>query len=312
MKEKVIVIGTRGSALALWQSNLVAAEIRSHSGGEVRLEIIKTTGDKLLDAPLAKIGDRGLFVKEIELALLEGRVDLAVHSMKDLPTMIPAGLVIAGVLPREDPRDAFISPRLRGIEEIGPRTVIATSSLRRKAQILHLKPGITVVDIRGNVETRVRKIQEGLADASIMALAGLKRMGLTAYATEILSPATMLPAVGQGCIAIETRDESGHILEIAEKICNTNDFITVRAERALMKRLEGGCQVPIGALAVVEGSEILLEAVVASVDGSLLIRDSHRGPLGYPERVGEEAAENLITRGADRILEEIRRNNVAP
>lgn len=309
MKKKTLVIGTRGSALALWQADLVSQKLLEHFDGEVRLEVIKTTADMINDVPLSRIGEVGLFVKEIETALLEGRIDIAVHSMKDMPTLIPAGLHIAGVLQREDPRDAFISHKYKSIRQIDSSTIIATSSLRRKAQVMHLCPQVKVVDIRGNVDTRIKKLQDGYADASIMALAGLKRMGFTDHVAEILDTELMLPAAGQGCIAIEARLEDKWIKEVADKITSRIDFISVRAERELMRRLEGGCQVPIGALAVVHDDEISLEAMVASLDGSILLREAQRGSIAEPEELGKKTAECLIKKGAREILAGIRKKN---
>lgn len=307
MSKKILKIGTRGSKLALWQANLVSSELSRHFDGEITLEVIKTTGDKILDSPLSEIGDKGLFVKEIEKALLEGKVDLAVHSLKDLPTELPSGLMLAGVLKREDPRDAFISLKFGSFMEMPDRAVIATSSLRRRAQILHHKPGMRVVDIRGNVDTRVRKLEEGFADASIMAVAGLKRMGLASRVTEVLSTDIMLPAVGQGCIAIETRSDDKMVTGIVKALDFEEDHKAVRAERALMRFLEGGCQVPLGALAHVEGDTIILDAMVASPDGSALLRDSLSGAGSDPEALGIRMGESLIGRGADSILEKLRK-----
>ena len=309
MRSNTIIIGTRGSRLALRQADMVSSEISRHFSGEIKIETIKTTGDRILDSPLSRIGQSGIFVREIELALQEGRIDLAVHSLKDMPSELPQGLMIAGVLKREDPRDAFISLTHPTLEELTKDAVVATSSLRRRAQIMHLRPGITVVDIRGNVDTRIRKLQEGLADASVMALAGLRRMGMESHISEILSPDVMLPAAGQGCIAIETRSGDGAIVEMVRKISHERDFAAVTAERALMRKLEGGCQVPIGVLAEVSGDEITLRAMVASLDGETLLRETRKGALESPGELGTRTAEELIGKGADRILQEIREKN---
>lgn len=310
MKNNKLIIATRGSKLALWQANFISSELSKYFDGDIELNIIKTTGDKILDSPLSKIGDKGLFVKEIETALLNEEADLAVHSMKDMPTEVPDGLILAGASKREDPRDAFISVKYKNISEVPAKGVIATSSLRRRAQVLYNRPDLTTVDVRGNVDTRVRKLEEGLADGLVMATAGLKRMGLGSYITEIIEPELMLPAVGQGCVAIETREDDSFIRELVGKISYEEDFTAVKAERALMKRLEGGCQIPVGALAKVDGDNINIEAMVASLDGSRLIREKLSGPVSQTEELGVKLAEILISKGADKILQEIREDNV--
>lgn len=310
LKNNILTIGTRGSKLALWQANFISSEIKKHFQGEVVLKIIKTTGDKILDSPLAKIGDKGLFVKEIESALLEEEVDLAVHSMKDMPTEVPEGLMLTGASKRENPRDAFISTKYNTLSEVSENGIIATSSLRRKAQVLYARPDLTIVDIRGNVDTRVRKLQEGAADGLIMAVAGLKRLGLEGNIKEIISTETMLPAVGQGCVAIEAREDDTEVNEIIGYISCKEDFTAVKSERALMKRLEGGCQIPVGALATINGDSLRLEAMVASIDGKRLIRDELAGSIDNPEELGVKLADILIEKGAGEILDEIREGNV--
>lgn len=310
MKNNKLIIGTRGSKLALWQANFILNEILPLFSGRIELRVIKTKGDKILDSPLAKIGDKGLFVKEIENKLLSGDIDLAVHSMKDMPTDVPEGLILAGASKREDPRDAFISLKYGSLKKVEEGGVIATSSLRRKAQILYSRPDIKIVDIRGNVDTRVRKLKEGAADGLVMAVAGLVRMGLNDSIRQIIDPEVILPAVGQGCIAIETRKDDKEVRDIISKITSKDDFKCIKAERALMKRLEGGCQVPIGALATIEDAELKLEAMVASLDGSELIREEKSGNIKSPEKLGIETAEELLKQGADKILEEIRGDNV--
>lgn len=303
-----IVIGTRGSRLALWQANFVAEAIKSKNRGYgVSLKKIKTTGDKILDSPLAKIGDKGLFVKEIEHVLARGEVDLAVHSMKDLPTDIPADLTIAAVTKREDPFDALISREGTRLKDLRPGAVIGTSSLRRRAQLLAYRPDLTFVDLRGNVDTRVRKMYEQNLDAIILSGVGLIRLGWGDRITERISYDVMVPGVGQGAIAIEARRDDQEILELASLLNDSTTERAVLAERALLRRLEGGCQVPLGALAVIEDHKLVLEAAVASVDGSELIRDSMEGEPEQPEELGIRLAERLLEQGADKILEEIRK-----
>ena len=299
---KKLIIGTRGSPLALRQAQLVSSEIAAYFDGPIELKVIKTTGDAILDAPLAGIGTKGLFVREIERALLEGSIDLAVHSMKDMPAEIPGGLMLSGTLKREDPRDAFVSLKYRSLEELDESAVIATCSLRRKAQLLHYRPGVTVTDIRGNVETRIRKLQGGIADGLIMAAAGLNRMGLSSRITEILHTDIMLPAAGQGALAIETREKDPAIISLVDRISCPDDFAAARAERALMKALNGGCHVPIGALAHLSGDAITLAAIVLSPDGAVVCRDALKGSRGNPEELGNAMARQLIQKGAGKIL----------
>lgn len=303
-----IVIGTRGSRLALWQANFVAEAISSKNPSySVSLRKIKTTGDKILDSPLAKIGERGLFVKEIEHALSRGEVDLAVHSMKDVPTEIPTELTIAAMTEREDPFDALISREGNHLNDLPNGAVIGTSSLRRRAQLLAHRPDLNFVDLRGNVDTRVRKMYEQNLDAIILSGVGLIRLGWGERITERISYDVMLPGVGQGVIAIEVRKDDQDMLELVRLL---NDSITessVLAERALLRRLEGGCQVPLGALGVIEDNKLVLEAAVASVDGSKLIRDSMEDEPEQPEELGIRLAERLLEQGADKILEEIRK-----
>lgn len=306
MKKTRLIIGSRGSRLALLQAELVMSEIAQHFDGEIEIRAIKTTGDTIQDVPLSKIGSKGLFVKEIESALLKGEVDLAVHSMKDMPAELPEGLTLAGTLKREDPRDAFISLKYRAISELDASAVIATGSLRRKSQMLHLVPGLTVVGMRGNVDTRLRKLEEGAADGLIMAAAGLIRMKMSHYITEFLNYDVMLPAVGQGCIAVEARDDNDEVRELIDRISWRDDFLAVKAERALMRKLEGGCQIPVAALAEVHGDIIVMDAMVSNPEGTVVIRDRSSASLDNPENLGTVLAEMLIKQGADKILREIK------
>ena len=309
MNDKKIIIGTRGSKLAIWQANFVSEQIKKICGIESELKIIKTKGDKILDSPLSKIGDKGLFVKEIENSLLAGEIDVAVHSLKDMPTVLPESLAIIAVSKREDPRDVFISKKYENISAIKGKAVIATSSLRRRAQILNFNENISTVDIRGNVETRIKKINEGMADGLIMAFAGIKRLGMEEIIKEVIDINIILPAVGQGCIAIEANKENKDVSCIINKINNKRDFIVTRAERALMRKLEGGCQIPIGALAEIKDDILYIEAIVASLDGKKLIREKYRGDITQPDKTGEEIADILISKGADIILDSIREGN---
>ena len=267
-EQRPLRIGTRGSALALWQAEWVKSQLLS---GErelvVELVIIKTTGDKILDVPLAKVGGKGLFVKEIEEALLQGRADLAVHSVKDMPAELPEGLHLAAMPRREDPRDALISKNGAGLDKLPHRARVGTSSLRRAAQLLHLRPDLRIETLRGNVDTRLRKLESEGLDAIVLAAAGLKRMELSQVISEYLEPERILPAVGQGALGIETRIADLSTNEIVASLIHQQTVTTVRAERAFLKRLEGGCQVPIGAYATMEGETLILTGMVADLKG---------------------------------------------
>ncbi len=302
-----LVIGSRGSVLALWQANLIAKLLKEiFPSLTVNIKKIKTTGDKILDSPLARIGGKGLFVKEIEVALEKREIDLAVHSMKDVPTEIPKGLTIASVIKREDARDVVISANSVHLKDLPQGAVIGTSSLRRKAQLLNFRPDFKIVDVRGNLDTRLKKMAEGQFEAMVLAAAGLKRMGWLDRATEILPLEIMLPAVGQGTIAVETRDDDKEILELVSQIDDKETRLAVFAERSLMKRLEGGCQVPIGALGQVSDNSLILRAMVASLNGEKLIRGEIRGESEKAEELGISLAEDLLKKGADKILKEVR------
>ncbi|MGH7274192.1 MAG: hydroxymethylbilane synthase [Nitrospiria bacterium] len=299
-------IGTRGSKLALEQAEWVKARLESrYSNLEVTLKKIKTAGDMILDVPLAQVGGKGLFVKEIEEALLRKEIDLAVHSMKDVPTFLPPDLHLGTVTEREDPRDVLISRGGQSLMELRKGARIGTSSLRRQAQLLHFRQDFEMVPLRGNLDTRVRKLaQEGL-DGIILAAAGLKRMGWLDRITEYIPFEVSLPAVGQGALGIECR--------AADEATNRRvDFLKhevtrrcVHAERAFLRRLEGGCQVPIAALGQIENKRLRLEGLVSSVDGRRLIRDSLEGPVGEVEQIGVQLAELLLSKGAEAILKEI-------
>jgi len=292
----VIVIGSRGSQLALWQARHIAARLEAW-GEQIRIEIIKTTGDNITDVPLAQVGGKGLFTKEIEEALLAGAIDVAVHSLKDMPAALPAGLTLAAFPEREDPRDALVGCTLA---ELRPGVRVGTSSLRRAAQLHALGLGLAIETLRGNVDTRLRKLDEGQYDAIVLAAAGLRRLGWENRITELLEPAVMCPAPGQGALAIETREDGGAALEIARKLDHPETRAVVTAERALLALLEGGCQVPIGAYAHLEGSSIHLRAIVASPDGQRVVRDSLCGEDAVA--LGQKLGRRLLAAGAREIL----------
>lgn len=304
---KEIIIASRGSQLALTQSNTVAGWLRDLEPGlEVRIEIFSTAGDRILDTPLSRLGAKGIFTKELEAAMLDGRADLAVHSLKDLPTKLPEGLVLAAVPPREDPRDALICARHPSLQALPKGSRIGTSSLRRTAQLRALRPDLEVVDLRGNIDTRIRKILEGDLDAGILACAGLHRMGRADVIREVLGPDIMVSAVGQGALGIEAREHDSELLELLERLGDPGAEAETRAERTLLAILEGGCQVPIGALARVDGPRLSLTACVASLDGTTLLKTQGEGDAGNPEELGRRAAEDLIRQGAGEIIAVIR------
>jgi hydroxymethylbilane synthase len=294
----MFVIASRGSQLALWQANWVQAQLKA-LGHESRIEIIKTTGDKITDVPLAKVGTKGLFTKEIEEALLDGRADLAVHSLKDLPTELPEGLTLAAIPSREDPRDALVGKKLADL----PRGAkVGTSSLRRSAQLRSLRPDLQIESVRGNVDTRLRKLDEGQYDTILLAAAGLKRLGWANRIAEILGPDQMCPAVGQGALAIETRPESEAFFACGALDDSATHWAVV-AERAVLGALGGGCQVPIGAYARVERGRLRLMGLVAAPDGSEIIRAQSEGAMGDALKLGQAMGTDLLERGARRILE---------
>jgi hydroxymethylbilane synthase len=305
-----ITIGTRGSRLALWQAEWVRAQIEHRfPGAEVALAIIKTQGDKILDVPLAQVGGKGLFVKEIESALLDGRVDVAVHSMKDMPAEIPDGLEIGAVPEREIATDVLISRGGLPLREIAPGGVIGTSSLRRAAQIRHLRGDLEVVPLRGNVETRIAKLDAGDLAGIVLAAAGLKRLGLAARASEHLPPDVMLPAVGQGALCIEIRRYDPRIGPVVAALDHRDSRLAVTGERAFLRRLQGGCQVPIAGHARIVGPRLTLAGLVAGVGGTPLIAERLSGPAETAETIGMALAEILLGRGADAILQPF---NTAP
>ena len=299
-------IGSRGSQLALWQANHISALLRARDH-EVEIEIIHTTGDKITDVALAKVGTKGMFTKEIEEALAAGRVDLAVHSLKDLPTELPEGFEIAAITQREDPRDAFCSRHCSKIEDLPLRARIGTSSLRRQAQLKAIRPDLDIHPLRGNVDTRLRKLEHGEYDAIILASAGLKRLGKTELVKQIIPAEIMCPAAGQGALGIEIREGDAATRELLAFLDDPAARAATTCERALLNRLGGGCQVPIGAFAEVHentgNGKLHLESIVADPDGSKLLRDSRDGD--DPEKLGNAAGASLLARGGDAILEAV-------
>jgi len=311
MKTNKVKIGTRGSQLAIHQTNLVAAYVHSsHPHIEVEIQTIKTTGDKILDSPLSKIGDKGLFTKEIEKAILENEIDCAVHSLKDLPTEIPAGLRITAFGVREDVRDALIAQDCMKLLELPKGSTVATGSLRRRSQLLHLRSDLNLVDIRGNLNTRLRKLEEEGYAAMVLAYAGVKRLGMQDKVTEILAPEKMLPAVGQGIIAVEARDDDEEIKHMLRGFNDADSENAALAERAFLRVLEGGCQVPIGVYTSFEQKKIV--GMIASLDGENMIKDSVEFDNAAPEHSGTFLAERLLALGGDKILGEIRSDFQSP
>jgi hydroxymethylbilane synthase len=338
MRNKII-IGTRGSKLALWQAEWIKSELQKlnpHLG--IELNKIKTTGDKILDVPLAKVGGKGLFVKEIEEALLRNEADIAVHSMKDVPTDFPEGLHIAVITKREDPRDAFITSAtvrqcdsatktktdiIRSFKDLPKGATIGTSSLRRSCQLLSIMPDLKIEQLRGNLDTRLRKLDEGQFDAIILAAAGVKRLGWTERITEILEPEISLPAIGQGAVGIECRINDGFINNLIASLNHHETAICVRAERAFLKKLEGGCQVPVAAYARIEQKSevrsqksevklLIMDGLVGSISGDRIIKGHIEGKIEDAENLGIKLAEELLSKGAKEILDEVYGRNIPP
>ncbi|BBB90255.1 MAG TPA: hydroxymethylbilane synthase [Methylomusa anaerophila] len=308
MTKKKLVIGTRGSKLALWQARHVADCLRECCP-EVVIELknMVTTGDKILDVPLAKIGGKGLFTKELENAMLSGGIDLAVHSLKDMPTELPAGLILAAITERVDPGDALISPRYKTLANLPAGARVGTSSLRRKAQLLKKRPDLTIIDLRGNLDTRLRKLTTENLDAIVLAVAGLNRLGWSEQITEILSMDDCLPAVGQGALAIEARKDDQETMAMLEFLNHPPTRLAVAAERAFLKEVEGGCQVPIGVYGIVlpSGNEVRLKAVILSLDGKEGVADSITGPSREAAALGCTLARRMLAAGGREILDKL-------
>ena len=304
--KKTIKIGTRSSKLALWQANWVKSALTAgHPPISVELVPIKTKGDKILDVPLAKVGGKGLFVKEIEEALLSGHIDLAVHSMKDMPAEIPKGLCIGAIPRRETPQDVLISKKKLLLSQLGANARIGTSSLRRTAQLLHARPDLVITPLRGNLDTRLKKLDGGDLDAIILAAAGVKRLGLEHRITEYLDETVMLPAVGQGALCIEIRENDSEVESIISLIDHHETRTVVMGERAFLNRLEGGCQVPIAAYGKIEKNKFTLCGLVATVDGTTVIKETLSGQKDSSESIGVKLADRLIEMGAKTIMENI-------
>ncbi len=295
----MLTIGSRGSQLALWQANHIRAQLEA-LGETCEIQIIKTTGDKITDVPLAKVGTKGLFTKEIEEALLDGRVDLAVHSLKDLPTELPQGLTLAAIPAREDPHDALVGSRL---DQLPRGAKVGTSSLRRVAQLRAARPDLVIESVRGNLDTRLRKLSEGQYDALVLAAAGLKRLGWEHRIAELLPYQVMCPAVGQGALAIETRDDGGHAATVCSRLDDAATRYAVTAERAVLAELGGGCQVPLGAHAAVSEGSLAIVAIVGMPDGTKVIRRESSGAVSDAEHIGRELGRELLDSGAREVLE---------
>jgi hydroxymethylbilane synthase len=306
-----LTIGTRGSKLALWQAEYIRARIEGATGLEVCIKIIKTTGDKVLDVPLAKVGGKGLFTKEIEVDLASCEVDLAVHSMKDVPTELPKGLVIAAMPERVDPRDAIVSGGGYTLDTLPRGASVGTSSLRRVAQVRALRPDVRIVDVRGNLDTRMRKAETGELDAVILAAAGITRMGWAERITHYIPTSEMVSAVGQGAIGVEIREDDELMQGVCAELADARTMTCVRSERVVMRTLEGGCQVPIGAYAHFEGDRLVMDAIVGAVDGSVVLRDRLEGDPSDPDALGRAMVDRLLALGAADVLAEVRDVSVA-
>jgi hydroxymethylbilane synthase len=301
-----LILGTRGSKLALHQSEWFQSRIHAVMPDvQVTLRKIQTSGDKIVDVPLAKIGGKGLFVKEIEEALLAGEIDLAVHSMKDVPAQLPKGLEILCVPPREDARDALISRDGRSFKDLPQGATIGTASLRRQAQLLNARPDLRIVMLRGNLDTRLRKLKEGQFDAIVLAAAGLHRLAWAHEITEYLDPSVSLPAIGQGALGIEGRSDDQFVRSVLDRLNDRATATTVTAERAFLARLEGGCQVPIAAYATLSDGQVMLDGLVAGVDGKTVLRDRIQGSSQDTHALGVQLAGRLLARGGDKILRDI-------
>ncbi len=300
---KTIIIGTRSSKLALWQADYIARRLREkHPSLIVEEKRMTTQGDRILDAPLAKIGGKGLFTKELETAMLAGEIDIAVHSLKDMPTEVPEGLVITAITERYDPGDAVASPRYQTLAALPRGAKVGTSSLRRRAQLLAARPDLTLFDLRGNVNTRLEKLDAGEYDAIILAAAGLKRLGFGDRITEVLPRALCLPAVGQGALAIEARRDDHEVRKLVDFLRDEAMTDCAAAERAFLETVEGGCQVPVGVYAAVDGDQLSVEAVIASLDGRQRFRDTRTGPRQEARKLGRELANVLLDAGGIEIL----------
>jgi hydroxymethylbilane synthase len=308
MKQTTIKIGTRGSQLALYQAEITKSALERNFPELIfEIVVIQTKGDKILDVALSKIGDKGLFTKEIENALVDKSVDIAVHSLKDLPTTLPDGLILGAVLERGEFRDALVSRSGRRLYELNENDVIATSSLRRRASLMRYNQKFNIIDIRGNVNTRLKKMEEGYCDAMIMAAAGLQRLELDSYITEIINPEVIIPAASQGIIAIESRAGDKRTSELLAAINHMTTWNAGMAERSFLRTVEGGCQVPAGCFSYLNGDTFFLTGFVASVDGTVYLLETENGLASEPQAIGEKLAQRLLARGAGEIMAEIRK-----
>ena len=308
VKEKRVIVGSRGSKLALIQANWVISELkRLNPGLEFQIEKISTKGDKITNAPLSRLGGVGLFTKELEVALIKEKIDIAVHSAKDVPTEIHEGLTIGATPKREDPHDVLISCNNASLEKLPDNARIGTSSLRRKAQLLAFREDYKILDLRGNLDTRLKKLEEEDLDAIVVACAGLLRMNYTSQISQIIPFDIMLPAVGQGSLCIEIRKDDTRIQKIVSDIDDEQTRIAVKTERSLLAKLQGGCQVPIGAYAEIQGKEVSIEAIICTLDGDHAIRDRHSGPKNQAAKIGEELARRMLENGGLKILHEVRK-----
>jgi hydroxymethylbilane synthase len=305
LSARPLLIGTRGSPLALWQARHVRTrliEAQGLSESEVELSVITTSGDRIKDKPLRDFGGKGLFTKEIDEALLSGAVDLAVHSMKDLPTVLPENICIAAVLPREEVRDAFVSDKAESLMSLPPGAVVGTSSLRRQAQVRRLRPDLRVADLRGNVETRLKKLEQGLVDATLLSFAGLERLGLADRATSVLSPDEMLPAVAQGAIGVASRTDDAKTRALLQPLNDANSATTVTCERAFLARLDGSCKTPIAGLAEIDDGVLRFRGMILTPDGSEWYEIELTGAAEHARRIGADAGEELLARAGSEFL----------
>lgn len=307
MRKKKILVGSRDSVLAMWQTQFVIDRLLEVTDAyEFEVVSLKTKGDKILDISLAKIGDKGLFTKELELGLLKGEIAFAVHSMKDMPTALPEGLQISSMLKRHNPADVLISEQYDSFAALPQSAKVGTSSLRRKAQLLHQRPDLEIHDLRGNLQTRMRKMKEEQFDGIILAAAGVERLGWQDKITEELSYDVCLPAVSQGVIGVETRSDDAEIIALVQLVNDVETQWCVEAERALLQALEGGCQIPIAAYGKLEGTQLILDGLVGSLDGQLIVRDRISGSADERQQLGQQLAQRLAAQGGQAILDEIR------
>lgn len=303
---RTVRIATRKSALALWQAEYVKAKLLEHYPSmTVELVPMSTQGDKILDTPLAKIGGKGLFIKELEIAMLEGRADIAVHSMKDVPVEFPEGLGLSVICPREDPRDAFVSNTYQALSDLPEGAIVGTSSLRRQCQLKAMRPDLEIRDLRGNVNTRLQKLDNGEYDAIILAAAGLLRLEMPNRIAQFIEPEVMLPANGQGAVGIECRLNDERIVSLLAPLEDKTTRIRVLAERAMNRKLQGGCQVPIGSYATIDNQQLFLRGLVGSIDGNNILRADISGGIEQAEVLGEQLADQLLALGADKILKQV-------